>query len=330
MSLADHHWFELLKKEIADTYGITYPSCQLPVEEWKGQDIVNFQEELIKKVKGRISEKWFYTHIKSRNEKLPRIDMLNMLSQYAGYQDWRDFVNQKQHSTKENEVKAEQNPLKPIGEVKEIKQEKRSFLNKKRAVFVILGSIISIFIAFLLIFKQKSTYSACFSGLNGSNLIENAKIEVRILKEKESPLPVACKGGCFEYKTSDKFIRYSIQSPYYQPDTITRSLTQKSTNEQIVLKTNDYALMIHFFSTSSVNDWITRRKQLDDMIAADAKIYQVYEDGSGMEMYNKEEFVNKLTMPLESLKNIEIMETDYSEGQISVLRFTQKDIKDEK
>ena len=40
---------------------------------WIKEDIVN----------GRISEKWFYTHIKSNSGKLPRIDMLNILSEYC-------------------------------------------------------------------------------------------------------------------------------------------------------------------------------------------------------------------------------------------------------
>jgi len=125
MPASEHNYFEILKKEIADTYRKTYPSCLAPVEEWKGQDIANFQEELIIKVKGRISEKWFYTHLKSQNDKLPRIDMLNMLSQYAGYQDWRDFTNQKQDFTKETQPKNESaipEPSAPIPS-KEEKQE---------------------------------------------------------------------------------------------------------------------------------------------------------------------------------------------------------------
>ena len=93
--------FKALKKEIAETYRKTYPSCVVPIEEWKGQDITNFQEELIIKVKGRISEKWFYTHIKSEGDKLPRIDMLNMLSQYVGCKDWRDFTTKQGDFTKE-------------------------------------------------------------------------------------------------------------------------------------------------------------------------------------------------------------------------------------
>ena len=42
--------------------------------------------------KGNISEKSFYTYFKtSPTAKLPRIDMLNILSIYAGYSSWYDF-----------------------------------------------------------------------------------------------------------------------------------------------------------------------------------------------------------------------------------------------
>lgn len=333
MSSPDQLGFELLKKEIADTYRITYPSCNIPIEEWKGQDIVNFQEELIKTVKGRISEKWFYTHIKSKGEKLPRIDMLNMLSQYAGYQDWGDFTNKKQDFTKEKEPQAEKVVLEPIVSYtndKEIGEEKETHVDKsfkRRLLLLWVGAGVSILFVFFFLLKEKErVYIACFTGVNGDKLVKNSGIEIRIIKENESPLPLTCdNSGCFEYKTTDKRISYTVLSPYYKAETITRVLTEKRVGEQIKLKTNDYALMIHYFSTSNINDWKQRRIQLDDMIANDAKIYQIYTNGSGMELYNKQEFINKLTMPLKSLKNIEIIETDYYGSQISLLRFMQLD-----
>jgi hypothetical protein len=62
------------------------------------------------------------------------------------------------------------------------------------------------------------------------------------------------------------------------------------------------------------------------MFTDDARIFQVYpSDKSGMEMYNKDEFIDKLTMPLNSLKNIEVIETIYKDGKISALRFIQKE-----
>jgi hypothetical protein len=54
--------------------------------------IIYFQEDLRKKAKGNISEKSFYTYFKTvPSSKLPRIDMLNLLAIYAGYQTWYDL-----------------------------------------------------------------------------------------------------------------------------------------------------------------------------------------------------------------------------------------------
>lgn len=65
------------------------------ISKWKGIDIIYFQEDLRKKAKGNISEKSFYTYFKnSPVTKLPRIDMLNLLSIYAGYDSWYEFKKQ--------------------------------------------------------------------------------------------------------------------------------------------------------------------------------------------------------------------------------------------
>ena len=60
------------------------------------------------------------------------------------------------------------------------------------------------------------------------------------------------------------------------------------------------------------------------MFTDNAQIYQMYDDKEiGMELYNKTEFINKLTMPLHSLQDIEVIETVYSGNRISVLKFRQ-------
>jgi hypothetical protein len=42
-----------------------------------------------------------------------------------------------------------------------------------------------------------------------------------------------------------------------------------------------------------------------------------------MEIYNKWEFINKITMPSAGLKNLEIIETTFEGEQISALWFRQ-------
>ena len=87
--------FEQLKKEVQGQYLKEYTPSQDDISKWKGIDIIYFQEDLRKKAKGNISEKSFYTYFKtSPVTKLPRIDMLNLLSIYTGYDSWYEFKKQ--------------------------------------------------------------------------------------------------------------------------------------------------------------------------------------------------------------------------------------------
>ncbi len=84
--------FEQLKNEIQTQFLQHHTPSSDEISKWKGIDIIYFQEDLRKKAKGNISEKTFYTYFKnSPVSKLPRIDMLNILSIYAGYESWYAF-----------------------------------------------------------------------------------------------------------------------------------------------------------------------------------------------------------------------------------------------
>lgn len=87
--------FEQLKRDVQAQYLKEYTPSYDDISKWKGIDIIYFQEDLRKKAKGNISEKSFYTYFKtSPVTKLPRIDMLNLLSIYAGYDSWYEFKKQ--------------------------------------------------------------------------------------------------------------------------------------------------------------------------------------------------------------------------------------------
>jgi hypothetical protein len=300
-------YFALLKKEMVVMLKQSFPSIPPEIENWKGQDIVYFQDDLLKKVKGSISEKWFYTHIKLSNNKLPRIDMLNLLSNYAGYTDWNDFKEKNRQ-----QVGSLNNAYTPL------KWWKNKF------VFYII--LLFTFLILYFIFKPK-TYTFCFIDADHRTVISNQEIEIIILNDGESPIYKHCKNGCFSVNSMKSKIRFIVKTPYYKIDTITRMLNSRDREERVQLHTNDYAMMIHFFSKSKLVDWQKRRKQLDEMFADNAQIYQLYEDENiGMEFYNKNEFINKLTMPLRSLQNIEIIETVYNGNRISLLKFRQTQI----
>ncbi|ACU08482.1 hypothetical protein FIC_02040 [Flavobacteriaceae bacterium 3519-10] len=114
MSDLDLLHFEQLKNEVQTQYLEKHSPSSDDIAKWKGIDIIYFQEDLRKKAKGNISEKSFYTYFKtSPVTKLPRIDMLNILSVYAGYVSWYDFKKNHLFSDeilKDNEDYAEAEP----------------------------------------------------------------------------------------------------------------------------------------------------------------------------------------------------------------------------
>lgn len=304
MNKTDLKYFEILKKEVAKTLQQNY-SVVIDIDKWKRQEILYLQDDLLEKVNGRISEKWFYTHIKGDTKKLPRIDMLNILCEYAGYQNWNDLKNQ---------FKIEE---------EEIHQPRK----KKPLIVIIILLLLTLVFTGYQFFPKERTYKFCFVDANLKAPIKNSPIWVVVLKQDESPIVTKCdSNGCFSLITKEDQIQFVVRSPYYKTDTITRIVHNKEIKEeQIQLRTNDYALMIHLYSKSKVTNWRKRRKQLGLMLTNDARIYQVYDDGkTGMELYNKTDFINKLTTPTKSLKNIEIIETIYTGDQISILRFKQK------
>jgi hypothetical protein len=124
-------------------------------------------------------------------------------------------------------------------------------------------------------------------------------------------------------KTDQSLIKMVVNTPYYRNDTIKRTLKKFNQHETIGLQANEYALILRYFSEMNVQDWQKRRQKLDEMFEEDAMIYQVMNDkrGTGMELYSKCEFIDKMTMPSQSLKNIEILDTKYIGDRIAVLRF---------
>jgi hypothetical protein len=296
--------FSILRKEIAAVMRQTYPGIDPDISQWKGQDIVNFQDDLLRKVNGRLSEKWFYTHMKSPSPALPRIDTLDMLCRYAGYISWQDFIYK-------NKV--------PLFSTRKHSEAFREVL-KISLVFIVVTAMV--FLVVKLINTQNYRLSF-FDNITGEPIVSD-KIRVSLLLENESPLQyTADKHGEIVVRTSKGLLSMVVTGPYYLPDTIIRNLRKLVRNEKIGLDADSYALMISYFSESDVNGWEKRREQLTGILHDDALIYRLSgtNGDSGMELFNKQEFIDKLTMPSSSLRKIEILETRYLDDQIILLRF---------
>ncbi|MFI5151308.1 MAG: hypothetical protein ACHQRM_16370 [Bacteroidia bacterium] len=317
MEAGEPLYFDALRKEVAAAFCKTHPGANPDIKEWKGQDIADFQEELIIKVKGRISEKWFYTHIKTPSDKVPRIDMLNMLSQYAGYDNWNHFKSA-------NKIHQEEvTRTEPGTDLSPKAAGSRFPVGKAILILMILfGAGILLLFSFS---GTEHTYRCSFVDMDGHTPVQT-KVRVMVMRTGESPVYAETDAkGSLELVDRQGKLEFVISTPYFRPDTFKRMLNTKEFSETIQLRTDDYALMIHYFSQSDRKDWEKRRAQLKDMMTIEARIIQVFEGNTGMELYTRQEFIDKLTMPLKSLKNLEITSVKYTGRLISELRFIQKD-----
>jgi hypothetical protein len=298
--------FELLKQKIVATMQQSYPGINSSISEWKGQEITNFQEELLIKVNAHISEKWFYNHIKKENKTLPRIDVLNLLSKYASYANWDDFV------------------FKNGGASSASKPTPKSKANRYFVIvpLLVIGIMLLLFVFYKLVSNREYRFS--FYDADTKEPITGCQIEIKILMENESPVNyLTDTTGSFTFKNSLRQVKLVANAPYYKTDTIVRTLKSFEKDQKLSLHANDYALMIHYFSEMNVDDWQKRRGKLERMIDDDAMIYQVLKgrENIGMELFNKWEFIDKLTIPSGSLKHIEILDTKLKNDKIVVLRF---------
>ena len=317
-------YFEKLKQEVALVYRQKDVDAPEDISTWSGKTLEGFQDDLLLKVKSSISTKWFYTHIKSGvEEKLPRVDVLNLLAVYAGYENWEVFIGKRKEEgiiPKEG-TKAGSKEKNALGQVREILPGKK----KMMALFAVPLVAFTTFWA-ISASEKSSRYHFCFTDSDTGTPVNREKIDVMILRDKETPLQYSCdSNGCFSLEHKPGLIRFIVKAEYFIPDTISRTLDEKRTEEIIALQPDNYAIMIRIFSNPVDQDREKNRKHLENMLTDDAEIYQVYPgDERGMEMYNKEEFISKLTMPILSLKNIEVISTIYRDKKISALRFIQR------
>jgi hypothetical protein len=249
----DNKIYSLLRKEIALVMKKSYPGVNPDISEWKGQTITDFQEDLLLKVNGRISEKWFYTHMKSSVRTLPRIDVLNILSKYAGYKNWDDFRFSHSGTASLSETLGNNNRIFII------------------VPLIIIGVIVLLFSLYKLINTQN--YHFTFIDSDTGEPILNTRIQADLLLNDETPTSyISDKNGNIILRTDQSRIKLAVNAPCFFNDTIVRIVKKFNRNEQIRLKSDPYALMIQYFSQTDVKSWQNRRHQLDRMISDSQKL----------------------------------------------------------
>ncbi|MDO5615288.1 MAG: hypothetical protein Q4G16_03800 [Cruoricaptor ignavus] len=377
--------FEQLKSEIQTKYLENHVPSNENISHWKGIDIVYFQEDLRKFAKGNISEKSFYTYFKiSPPAKLPRIDILNLLSIYTGYKSWYDFKKQHlfanevlqdltetdEEDEKQLEKLMDEIPLieedntkpkkdkenvveKPVLQISDTDNEEVKPKNKvfetydtseqnsrkktlKNYVWGIITAILASTVAFLGFGNRffDTTYTYCFSDADRNAPIQS-DLEIKVMKQNESPLFYRIKPGeCFYYPTKDTIINMVITSPFYENLEISRNLRNGSKEENIQLKPDDYKMAVFYFSKKDVsgnpdetmNLIKQKRRELENRISDNAVIYQVFDsDIYGIETLDKQKYINLVTLPTTSLKNLSVIEMKRDKGKIVSIKFKIKD-----
>lgn len=371
--------FEQLKKDVQAQYLKEYTPSYDEISKWKGIDIIYFQEDLRKKAKGNISEKSFYTYFKSSPvSKLPRIDMLNLLSIYAGYDSWYDFkknhlfagellsedkdlsddelkelektvlsalnLPKTEEEVKKNEPNSEKNTVlqknntenqtiekkQIISESSKISEIKPPKKNYQRTAWIAVASVFVILLG-LLGFKDEifqKTYKYCFTDAD-RNLNVQRDIEIKVIKENESPILYRIKPGeCFIYPTKDKTLKMKISSTVYEDLEVNRNLENAPEEETIELKPDDYKMALYYFSIKDINGENSeqlikqKRKQLENLISNTATITQVYDsDIYGLETLDKQDYITLVTTPTTSLKNLNVIEMKKDKGKIVSIKF---------
>ena len=368
--------FEQLKKDVQAQYLKEHTPSYDEISKWKGIDIIYFQEDLRKKAKGNISEKSFYTYFKtSPVSKLPRIDMLNLLSIYAGYSSWYEF--KKRHIFTEdllNEmIETDENlneeneeihiledelaqPQKESSEIdkneeqitdlqknntdNQINNSKTNFQpelikkenSKSYQKFIWVASIALIIIILgILGFRDEifqKTYTYHFTDAD-RNLRIQSDIEIKVIKENESPILYRIKPGQpFVYTSKDKNLKMQISSAVYDNLEINRNLETAPKEETIELKPDDYKMALYYFSIKDINGENSeqlikqKRNQLENLISNNAVITQVYDSNIyGLETLDKQKYITLVTTPTTALKNLNVIEMKKEKGKIVTIKF---------
>lgn len=296
--------FYQLKTEILCEYQKAYPFWKGTLQDFGNKEIAQLQDLIEVKTNQRISEKWFYTHIKPlNNTRLPREDMLDILTEWLGYTGWDEFKVRQEELFNSN--------------------QKKSGLRGK----VIAGILLFIIVVVAVVVfgggnLWRYSYKVNFRDQYTQKLIDETNFSIFLIDDRDSLNQQKINKGFLELLHDDEKIQVKVISPYYKDEVF---LLMPGNDKTIYLQPDDYAMMLLVYMNSNLKDWEKRRKQLNEIILEDAEILEVMNEDIGVEFLNKQEFIDKITIPVESTKRMEIIDIKYQgKGKIIGLKFIQK------
>ncbi|MFY8180715.1 MAG: hypothetical protein ACOVLG_02980 [Flavobacterium sp.] len=301
--------FQELKQKVLLKYQEHHPFFQGTWKTFSSQDIQNLIGLIEEKCKQTISEKWIYTHLKPEtNNKIPRKDMLNILSEFVGFSGWDEFTFEE----------------KSVQTIQGIQSEKSKISKKWLLLLFIPLALVVVF------FSKKEESKSKTIQLN--NEYTNEKVnaeEVKVFEVKDSvKQELEIKEGKVQISNNgNEKSKLVIQSPFYEPKTIVINSNGSVTEppKRIDLKPDDYAMMLKAFMLSDIKDWQTRKEQLNKILSDNLEVIVMLKDDLGAEYFNKSEFSQKLIVPTASLKKMKIVEIkNDANDKIQFIRIKQE------
>lgn len=305
------HFYEL-KEKVLLKYQEQYPFFQGNWKNFSSQDIQNLIGSIEQKCKQTISEKWIYTHLKPEtNSKIPRKDMLNILSQFVGFSGWDEFI------------------FEEVSEPKDILQIEAS-KKPKKMLWILILTLIFVIVISIVVFYKKEVPELKTIQLN--NEFTNEKVnsnEVKVYQVKDSvskSLEVK-EGKVIIDNSDDQKSKIVIKSPFYKTKTINFNSNETavpSTNN-VDLTPDDYAMMLKAFMLSDIKNWETRKVQLDKILSDNLEVLVLLKNDLGVEFFNKKEFSQKLIVPTPSVRRMKIIEIKNDQNnKIQFIRIKQE------
>lgn len=298
--MTDLEIFYQLKKSVLEHYQNSYPYFNGSWKSFSSQDILNLIDAIQLKTKQSVSEKWIYTHLKPEtNEKLPRKDMLDILSVYVGKSGWDEFKFI-DNSNENKNVDVKSNSKKKFG-----------------ILFLIIGIIIMAFVIWK--FTSKDQQKLEFQNSYTKDSIAKEDVKAFVVDDSvEKPIDLK-----LDNLNLEKGTKVVIKSPFYKQKEIT--ITPNEPLSRVELNPNDYAMMLKAFMKSDIKDWQTRKEQLNKILSDNLEVMVMLENDLGAEYFNKTEFAQKVVIPSASLKKLKIVELKQEkDNKISFLRLTEE------
>lgn len=310
-TMTELDYFQELKEKVLLKYQEQYPFFKGNWKSFSSQDIQNLIGLIEVQCKQSISEKWIYTHLKPEsNSKIPRRDMLNILCEFVGYSGWDEFVFEEKI---------------PVAETKNVEKSQPP----KKGVLLFIVILIPVIVGLVIFNNNRKPETQT---IELQNEFTNEKVnseEVKVYQVEDSTkTELVVKEGKVEVtNASDKKSKIIIQSPFYEPRTITidPKVPVSEPIKRVELKPDDYAMMLKAFMVSDIKDWQTRKEQLNQILSDNLEVIVMLKDDLGAEFFNKNEFSQQLIIPSESLKKMKIVEIkNDASNKIQFIRIKQE------